>query len=360
MALLKQIEINLSNLLIRFLRFSGVQEHVLKPEDKFDITDKSKILLLRQDRIGDVIISVPVVKYLREKYPDIRIDMLFGNYNYGIRKAVEPYISNSYCYSKNLFKDLALIRKLRRENYDIIIDMFDNPSTTSALLIKLIKPEFSVGLDKENSLLYSHIVPLPDRRKVHIVERTANLLLPFGLDPAQHDFSLDYYVDLDDNARARELLGSKWKKPRLGINLSGSDKSKYWGTENYIDFIRSVSKKNNDIDVVIFAMRDDTEELKEILSSTNARQAPFVNSVHDYAIMLATCDYLLATDTSAVHFAAAFKVPTLVLYSIPPGDNNLKPWLPYKNKHATVSTSSRNISEIRPSEVTRAFQELSA
>jgi ADP-heptose:LPS heptosyltransferase len=236
--------------------------------------------------------------------------------------------------------------------------MFDNPSTTSAVLIKLIKPDYSIGLDKENSFLYSHIVPLPDRRKVHIVERAANLLLPFGLDPAKLDLSLDYNVTLDDNARARELLGSKWKTTRLGINLSGSDRSKYWGTQHYIDFVNSVSGSHDNLDVVIFAMKNDAEEVKEILSSTKARQAPFVNSVHDYAIMLATCDYLLATDTSAVHFAAAFSVPTLVLYSIPHGDNNLKPWLPYKNKHVVVSTTSRNISEIKPAEVTDAFRKL--
>ena len=358
MSVLKQTEINLSNFIIRFLRFRGNQEYISEASDSFEFSGKIKMLLLRQDRIGDVIISIPVVKYLREKFPDSQIDMLFSKYNLGAAGAVKPFISNTYCYSKKLLKDIALIRRLRKQNYDVIIDMFDNPSTTSALLVKLIKPDYSVGLDKENNYLYSHIVPLPDRRKVHIVERTANLLLPFGLDPGRLDLSLDYYVTLQDNARARELLGPKQKKGRLGINLSGSNISKYWGTQNYIEFIKSVSANYKGMDIIVFGMKTNREEVNKILSSTNARKAPFVDSVHDYALMLGTCDYLLTTDTSAVHFAAAFQVPTLALYSIPNGDNNLKPWLPYKNKHVAVSTTSRNISKIAPAEVARAFDKL--
>jgi ADP-heptose:LPS heptosyltransferase len=271
---------------------------------------------------------------------------------------VNTLVSNSYCYKKNILKDYALVRGLRREKYDIVIDMFDNPSTTSAVLIKLIRPDYSVGLDKENKFLYSHVVPLPDRRKVHIVERTANLLLPFGIDPAKIDLSLDYNISGRDNAAARELLGPKNKNNRLGINLSGSDKSKYWGTQNYIDFIRSVSKIYKDLDIVIFAMRKNADEVTDIVSATKSRQAPFVNSVHDYALMLATCDYLLTTDTSAVHFAAALKVPTIVLYSVPDREDNLKPWLPYKNKHVAVTTPLKSINEIAPFEVVKALGEL--
>jgi len=355
---LKEIEIYFSNLLIRFLRFKGTQEFIKKPSDIFDSSGKTKILLLRQDRIGDVIISVPVIKFLREKYPDIQIDILFGNYNFGIRNAVEHLVSNSYCYRKNLITDFVLVRKLRKEGYDIIVDMFDNPSTTSAILIKLIKARYSVGLDKENNYLYSHIVPLPDRRKVHIVERTANLLLPFGLDPANLDLSLEYHLTENDTKQASELLGLKNDNRRLGINLSGSDISKYWGTQNYIDFIKLVSEKYKDLDIVLFAMSRQTEELKLILSSTTSRQAPFVDSVHEYALMMSTCDFLLTTDTSAVHFAAAFKIPTIVMYSIPDGEHNLKPWLPYNNKHVIVSTPSENISAISPDKVADALKEL--
>lgn len=358
MAFLKTIEIKLSNFLIRFLRFKGLQEYITEPADHFKLSAGSKILLLRQDRIGDVIISVPVIKNLREKYPDARIDMLFGNYNIGICNAVENYISNTYCYKKNLIKDIPLVKKLRKVKYDIIIDMFDNPSTTSAMLIKLIGPDFSVGLNKENNYLYSHIVPLPDRRKVHIVDRTANLLLAFGIDPAQLDLSLDYQVTGEDNARARELLGPKRKLRRLGINLSGSDRSKYWGTQNNIDFIQAVSRKHKELDIVVYGMRSEVDEINEILESTTARQAPFVNSVHDFAVMLGTCDYLLTTDTSAVHFAAAFKIPTVVLYSIPFRENNLRPWLPYNNRHIAVSTTSHHISEINPSEAVDALDKL--
>ena len=356
MGFLKKIEKSFSNILIRFLRFKGAQDYITQPTDKFNLTSDSKILLLRQDRIGDVIVSVPIIKHLRENYPAMQIDILYGNYNFGIRNAVENLVSNSYCYTKNAVKDLKLVRKLRKKKYDVIVDMFDNRSTTSALLIKLINPRYSVGLDKENNYLYSHKVPLPDRRKVHIVERTANLLLPFGLDPAKLDLSLEYHLTGNDTKRAADLLGKKSNKLRLGINLSGSIASKYWGRQNYIDFINSISDYNGDLDIVLFAMKQYSNDVAEILSATKSRQAPFVDSVHEFALMLSTCDYLLTPDTSAVHFAAAFKIPSIVMYSIPEGENNRKPWLPYKNKHVVVSTPSENISAISPDKVTEAVK----
>jgi ADP-heptose:LPS heptosyltransferase len=358
MGFLKKIEKTFSNILIRFLRFKGAQDYITQPADKFNLTSDSKILLLRQDRIGDVIVSVPVIKHLRDNYPAMQIDILYGNYNFGIRNAVENLVSNSYCYTKNVFKDLKLVRKLRKKKYDVIVDMFDNRSTTSALLIKLINPRYSVGLDKENNYLYSHKVPLPDRRKVHIVERTANLLLAFGLDPAKLDLSLEYHLTDNDKKRAVDLLGKKSNKLRLGINLSGSNDSKYWGRQNYIDFINSISDYCGDLDIVLFAMKQHSNDVAEILSAAKSRQAPFVDSVHEYALMLSTCDYLLTPDTSAVHFAAAFKIPSIVMYSIPEIGNNRKPWLPYKNKHVAILTSSENIADISPDKVTEAVKDL--
>ncbi len=149
--------------------------------DEYNI---KKVLFLRQDRIGDLLISSPLFRILKEKYPDIEFDILLSNYNTSAYELVKNYFSNAYLYHKKFVKDLNLVKNLRAKKYDLIIDLMDKPSSTSALLIKIIKPKYAAGLEKSNSDIYNFIVKRKDESKFHIIERTAEFLTLFGLSRA--------------------------------------------------------------------------------------------------------------------------------------------------------------------------------
>jgi len=44
--------------------------------------DKKKILLVRNDNVGDLICTTPAIEALRKKYPDAQIDIVVNSYNY--------------------------------------------------------------------------------------------------------------------------------------------------------------------------------------------------------------------------------------------------------------------------------------
>jgi hypothetical protein len=134
MTLLKSLERTLRR---RFLAvtdrpFTG--DFVTEPRDAFHLGDAPRILLLRQDRIGDVLVSIPVIRALRQRYPRAQIHMLFSRANFGVRHAVAQYVDHSWRYDKTLTSAVRVIRAVRAARYDIVVNLTDNPSHNGAAL----------------------------------------------------------------------------------------------------------------------------------------------------------------------------------------------------------------------------------
>ena len=131
---------------------SGTKTPVLisEPQKLFSDENIKKILLLRHDRIGDVIISRPLVKNLRKAMPDVDIDILYSSRNFSASFFLSDITNQSFNLGKKISHKLGVIRKLRKNKYDLVIDLFDNESVTSNLLIRMIKAKVSLGIAKGN------------------------------------------------------------------------------------------------------------------------------------------------------------------------------------------------------------------
>jgi len=172
-----------------------------------------------------------------------------------------------------------------------------------------------------------------DRATVHPVERIAQLLLPFGIDPATEPLDLAYPLEQADIARSQATLGPKTHPLRLGVNLSGRLVERYWGRANYIGLIRHVMQHDPRFGVSVCGAPRDAAEVEAVAQATGARAVPARPSLREFAAILHQFDLLLTPDTAAVHLAAAFKLPTVGLYQPEPG---LALWLPYKTPHRAV------------------------
>ena len=318
-----------------------------------------KILLLRQDRIGDLLVSVPTIKLLRKYNPYIQIDILLSKKNVAAISSVIDYIDDYFVYDKKIFATLKLIKKLRWKKYDLLIDMYDNVSTTSNFFIKFSNAKDSLGFQKAEDYHCTYLVPLPSKKEVHIVDRVAQLLLTFGIESSREKLELDYRIDNNAFVEAKKQLGEKTSKIRLGINLSGSSKSKFWGLDNYILFINELNKYYEHIEVILFSTGDYQSETNLIIANTTSKAAPLVETFNEYAAMISTCSIIVTPDTAAVHLASAFKIPCICLFQVLPAnhDDYMLPWTPYKIPFKALTTTGR-LNEIKVSDVIDAFKEI--
>ena len=328
---LKQVERRIRKLLL--IRGSGFRGTLIRrPEDAIRLPPSPAILLLRAERIGDALVTIPIIRAIRRRYPEAKIDILLTDANAHAREAVSPWIDRVWVYHKRPASALALVRRIRAERYDLLVDFQSGASATSHLAACWAGAVNVLGLLHERAAHLTHAVEIPDRRRVHIVERFARLLLAFGIDPAAESLDLEYRLSDDDRARAAALLQPTSGVPRLAVNVSGRGARKYWGRDRFIGAIEFVRQHYPGLGVVVCGAPRDGAEVEAIACATRSQRVPPL-PFHAFAAVIHECDLLLTPDTSVAHLAAAWKMPAVVLFQEDP--RNL-PWVPYKSPHRAI------------------------
>ncbi|PKL80988.1 MAG: hypothetical protein CVV25_02055 [Ignavibacteriae bacterium HGW-Ignavibacteriae-4] len=299
-----------------------------------DFQNPKKVLILRQDRIGDVLVSIAFLKKLRAILPDSQIDIVLSHRNKSAQFAIKESINQVYVLEKGMLAYLKILSEIRKQQYDIVIDLLDNASSTSSILTRFTIAKAKLGFDKKNRKVYSHLVKLPNKIENHIIERLNSLLLPFAGSELNEE-SLSFELSDESREKATELLGEKSKKMRLGINLSGSDDSKNWGTGNYIGFLKALDSLQDKLEVKVFTTKSNEKQLNEITGIVPNIAAPFVRSFEQFTAMISTCDIVLTPDTSVVHLCSALDIPCVALYTYSNKPNVGMPWEP-RSKHSKV------------------------
>ncbi len=335
--------------------FAG--DFVTTPRNALALGCSPRVLLLRQDRIGDVLVSVPVIRALRRRYPRAEIHMLFSRTNYGVREAVQPYIDQAWRYDKTPASAVRLMRALRREHYDVVVDLMDNPSMNSQLVARGCGARCRVGIRHERAGHYTHAVQLLDRQRVHIVERIAQLLLPFGIDPSQVPLDLEYQLSESDRALARDRLGPTNRPLRFGVNISGASKARYWGVDNFIACIRWMRDFDSRFAISVGGAPAYRADIAAIAAAAGTGIIPTLSAFHDFAAMIREFDLLLTPDTSVLHLGAAWKIPTVGLFHRWPGAP--LPWYPYRSPYR-AALHPDGVARIPVAEVREAIRSLVA
>ncbi len=295
------------------------------------IAPTSRILLLRQDRIGDVLVSTPIVAAIRAHYPKATIGMVLSTNNRAVSYTVEPYLDRIHLFRKSILDLFRLRRELRSCRYDIVIYLMDNPSSTSGLLIQGSRAPLAIGVDKENRRVYSHVVPLADRTSVHIVERIARVVWPLGFDIAREDLR-PYMPD----ATPRTSAPNSGQTFVLGINISGSDIDRMYPEDELSRALHVIAQAYADqrasgrLQMVVMSAPHHHDIAHRIATALGIDLLPPMPSFRDFAKAIGRCDMFFTPDTSAVHVAAAWNIPTVVLFA--QDDRRLLPWYPYATR----------------------------
>jgi ADP-heptose:LPS heptosyltransferase len=317
--------------------------------------------MLRQDRIGDVLVSLPIVHALKRHFPSAQIDALFGENNHFIA-ANDPVFNERFIYKKNLSGATRILRTLRHRHYDYLIDFMDNVSTSSTIFVSRIKAHCSIGIEKENAYIYDVVVPRLPQSSVHIVDRLGELLRPFGITPEYEDLRLSYPLPAAAIVRAEEWFspannGNRAiERPvRIGVNVSASGVDKDWGKENFSAMLTQLQEIFPQAKFVLFCAPGDEARAQEIASATRTRVFP-PSTFDEFAAGIHALDALITVDTSAVHLAAAYQIPAVVLYVHDKPE--LMPWIPYKSPHRAVTTQQHTVRSISVKEVVDSVVDL--
>lgn len=318
------------------------------------------ILLLRQDRIGDVLVSTPILSELRKRYPNARIDMLLSTNNISVAHAIAPFTNNVIVYRKTARSLLACIYAIRQTRYDVVVDLMDNPSTTSTLLVRFSKAQYTLGIEKSNSGAYSHVVRLLDRSAVHIARRIAELLVAFNIDPDSFNLQPRYPVTtVEQKAMAEDLdINRGSNSINVGVNASGSGAGRQYPVEKTRHVLSMVLESNPNAKVYLFSDEKNASWSESVAKDMDVTVVKPSADFHHAAVALSLMNILWTPDTSIVHLAAAWGTPACIMYVHT--NKTIMPWYPIGAPYEALITNTNDVADIPTDQVYSAIERLFA
>lgn len=329
--------------------------------------NSAKVLFLRQNAIGDAIISTPVFVALKAHYPDITIDVLLNRRNRTVYDN-DANIRRTYVIKMRPLDIVPIIRLIRRERYDYVVDLVHSPSTTSSLICLLSGASITVGGIRERPDRYpsedevydvkikSNAQPGNDR----MLLRLAECLSVFGIDPAVEKLRSNYVCRDEAQVFAESLLERVKRSPSdllAGINISGSKAYKYWGTDKFIALLKDLIPRYPGTRFVVLYSADYQQQAEAICEASGATLSGGTPTLDSFAAVIARLDYLITTDSAAVHFADVARVPTVTM-TIDPEGHDL--WCPTFSRYRVVHAPDENLGNIKVATVLSAVEEIFA
>jgi len=275
-----------------------------------------KILILRFSSIGDIVLTTPVIRNLKKQ--------LNAEIHFATKKTFDPIVrNNAYVDKVFLLNDSLneLIYDLKKEKYDLVVDLHNNLRTRIIKLRLGVKSTSFKKLNFEKWLLVNFkINKLPN---VHIVDRYMDTVK--SLDIKNDNEGLDYFIPHKDEVED-EWLPKSHQNGFAAVVIGAKFKTKQLPTKRLIELCDRINKP-----IVLIGGKGDEEIANEIelffkpgsekeekaIESLN-KKAVIFNAVGKFSLnqsasLIQKSRWVFTHDTGMMHIAAAFKKP---IYSI--------------------------------------------
>lgn len=276
-----------------------------------------KILIIRLSSIGDIVLTTPVVRCVKQQVPDCELHFL-TKAKFADVLQNNPYIDKLILLGDSLSETIAT---LRDEKYDFIVDLHKN---IRSFLIKmsLCRPSSSFNKLNFRKFLLSklHIDIMP---KTHIVDRYfgATKRLKVENDGQGLDFFFSE-VEKNDKLPFPETFRSNY----IAIAVGAQHYTKIYPAEKVGELCQMLYPNK----VVLIGGKTDVERGKQIvaMSQGNVLNACGQLSLRQSALALWHSDFVIANDTGMMHIAAALRKPLVSIWGGTVPQFGMYPYMP--------------------------------
>lgn len=260
-----------------------------------------KVLITRFSSIGDIILTSPVLRCLKEQRPDVEVHFLTRTFFRDLLSA-NPHVAKVHTFKDNLRE---VLKDLKAEKFDYIIDLHKN---LRSYRLKALLRRPALTFDKLNlrKFFYIHfkIGSLP---KVHIVDRYLKPLRTLGV---QNDGKgLDYFIPEDQRVDTQSFP-YEFRKGYVVWVIGAKHFTKRFPDHKVREVIRDISQP-----VVLLGGPEDRDHGTWIAGEFYH----VLNKCGDYTLnqaasVIRQSQKVISNDTGLMHMAAALKKPVVSLW----------------------------------------------
>lgn len=313
-----------------------------------------KILAIRLDNLGDVLVTTPALHAIKTSLPDAELTLLASPT--GAQAAqLNPDIANVIVYEapwmdpwhklpQNSEREQHMIALLREQHFDgaIIFTSFRQSPLPAAYLCYLadIPLRVAASIDGPGSLLTTrHKHP---ERMLHEVERGLDLVGAIGLSTEERDLVLQVPMTAQHTIDAR-LTG--WhidrQRPVVVVHPGCSMPARTYPWEMYVEVINLLVEQLN-AHVLLTGAEEEQDLVGRIQAHVRATVRPALHTVAgilsfaELCALIRTSDLLITNNTGPMHISAAVKTPVIALFAL---TNPPEQWGPWQVSHRLLNVA---------------------
>ena len=302
------------------------------------------ILIVRTDRMGDVVLTTPAIKALKLGWPEAKLSIL-------VTPATRDLIVGNPYLDEILVDDRGgthrgpigfarLVALLRRKKFDLAIIYHTKKRTNLACFLAGIPRRTGYRNNKFGFLLTDPILDERHRGRKHESQYCLDVLRHLGvpadkiLDKSPEALLEDIYVAVTPQARnwadqfCQDNRISEHNRP-IAIHPGASDPAKQWPSEQFAELIDRLSGRYSS-PIIIIGAGHASEAVLEILPRV---KVPVINltdktTVGQMAALLQRCRILVSNDSGPVHVAAGVGIPVISIFTRDQPGINPERWQP--------------------------------
>ena len=262
-----------------------------------------KFLIVRFSSIGDIVLTTPVIRHLKNQVEDIQVHYLTKK-TYASLLESNPYVDKVLAFDGDM---KSCLKSLKKEEYDYIIDLHNN-IRTARIKLGLKRMDFSVK--KLNALKWLYVNfrmnRLPD---LHMVDRNLDTIKLFMEE--QDEQGLDHFIPEEEKVDLTSLPAD-FQKGYLAIAIGAQHETKKLPRQSLIELCGKLS-----VPVVILGGPGDKEmgsSIQEALPGKQILNACGAYSIHQSASLVEQSNLLITHDTGLMHIGAAKRKKIITIW----------------------------------------------
>ncbi len=305
-----------------------------------------RILIVRTDRIGDVVLTTPAIAALRKRVPDGYIAVLVSASTADLVKGNphldEVLIDDRAGKNRGFWGFFRLVGELKKMRFDAVINFHTKKRTNLACFLAGIPKRIGYQNEKFGFLLTD---PLPDERPLGIKHEAQYCLDVLGVLGITGE-RIEMYVPVPDLSRAwvEEMFRKhQWDhvRPLIAIHSGSSCPTKKWPVEYFSELMSMLDRKYHG-GFVLLGGKDNVETALELMKRCGVKNVFDLTgqiSLAQLAAVLERCDLLVSNDSGPVHIAAALNTRVVSIFTRNQPGINPERWRPLGKRSAFVAPS---------------------
>lgn len=286
------------------------------------ITNINSILFMRYDgKIGDYIVSSFIFREIKKANPSVEISVISDDKHCELYQN-NPHITHVHVINgRNLSKFIQLSRSLKKEHFDIIVDLNTILRNRELLLLKTLNASYRIGNGYNNSSFFDYCV----QSDVHTSNSYAEILTHLSITTP----SLEY--DIPHNAQCCDDIQAFLHKNNLAnyivVNFFGASSSRSFSFNRQREILNTITTYSAQ-PIVLLTYPAVTKKLQQLIESrTNIYLFPQTTSIYHSIEIIKQATLVISPDTSIIHIAAGLHKKIIGCYS---NDikNNIR-WAPF-------------------------------